>query len=100
MYVREVDCILCELSSIHPSAAVLCSGAKDLILELVGSAEPLTAEITAEVDAGTAVWFLHTGSCCLHWLPLCQIPAVPWEAPTSSFQILHLQNTLFLQIKA
>lgn len=79
---------------------MLCSGGKDLIWELVGSAEPLTAEITAEVDAGTAVRSLHAVRCCLHWLPPCQIPAVPWEASTSSFQVLHLQNTLFLQIKA
>lgn len=67
MHVREVDYILCGLSSIHLSAAVLCTDVKDLISELVGSAKPVSPQKSLRrlSWAGTAVSSLCTGELLL-----------------------------------
>lgn len=71
MCVRDVDYILCGLSSICLSTAVLCTGVKDLISELVGSAEPVSLQKSLQSLswAGTDVSSLCTGDLRLMLAP-------------------------------
>lgn len=71
MCVGDVDYILCGLSSIRLSAAVLRTGVKDLISELVGSAEPVSPQKSLQSPswAGTKVSFLYTEELLLTLAP-------------------------------